>query len=168
MHLFIHFSDRLIRHRACALRDTAYAIIKEELDEDFEKLCEEIQESRKKRGRKWVRHQKRCFRYVEPSVAEMCNSEGRSPLLKSTSLLQGCCSSKYAPSYYHVMPKPSSAAAGDRKPDVDQDEKPQPLTAPVASSTPSKYSWLIFIFKIETIISSNSIYFLYPFSLLIQ
>nr|XP_013005422.1 LOW QUALITY PROTEIN: ATPase family AAA domain-containing protein 2 [Cavia porcellus] len=91
--------DRLIRHRACALRDTAYAIIKEELDEDFEKLCEEIQESRKKRG---------------------------------------CCSSKYAPSYYHVMPKPSSAAAGDRKPDVDQDEKPQPLTAPVASSTPTQ------------------------------
>nr|4TT6_A Chain A, ATPase family AAA domain-containing protein 2 [Homo sapiens] len=38
--------DRLIRHRACALRDTAYAIIKEELDEDFEQLCEEIQESR--------------------------------------------------------------------------------------------------------------------------
>jgi hypothetical protein len=33
------------------LRDTAYAIIKEELDEDFEQLCEEIQESRKKRGR---------------------------------------------------------------------------------------------------------------------
>ncbi|EHB14759.1 ATPase family AAA domain-containing protein 2 [Heterocephalus glaber] len=58
--------DRLIRHRACALRDTAYAIIKEELDEDFEKLCEEIQESRKKRG---------------------------------------CSSSRYAPSYYHVMPK---------------------------------------------------------------
>lgn len=49
---FIHFSDRLIRHRACALRDTAYAIIKEELDEDFEQLCEEIQESRKKRGKK--------------------------------------------------------------------------------------------------------------------
>uniref|UniRef100_A0A452VAZ4 ATPase family AAA domain-containing protein 2 n=1 Tax=Ursus maritimus TaxID=29073 RepID=A0A452VAZ4_URSMA len=46
--------DRLIRHRACALRDTAYAIIKEELDEDFEQLCEEIQESRKKRGRKMI------------------------------------------------------------------------------------------------------------------
>uniref|UniRef100_A0A8C3STU3 ATPase family AAA domain-containing protein 2 n=1 Tax=Chelydra serpentina TaxID=8475 RepID=A0A8C3STU3_CHESE len=42
--------DRLIRHRACTLRDTAYAIVKEEMDEDFEQLCEEIQESRKKRG----------------------------------------------------------------------------------------------------------------------
>ncbi|XP_059690634.1 ATPase family AAA domain-containing protein 2-like, partial [Gavia stellata] len=42
--------DRLIRHRACALRDTAYAIVREEMDEDFEQRCEEIQESRKKRG----------------------------------------------------------------------------------------------------------------------
>ncbi|KAE8599601.1 hypothetical protein XENTR_v10017249 [Xenopus tropicalis] len=42
--------DRLIRHRACTLKDATYAIIKEELDEEFEKLCEEIQESRKKRG----------------------------------------------------------------------------------------------------------------------
>ncbi|XP_021242801.1 ATPase family AAA domain-containing protein 2 isoform X2 [Numida meleagris] len=42
--------DRLIRHRACSLRDTAYSIVKEEIDEDFEQLCEEIKESRKKRG----------------------------------------------------------------------------------------------------------------------
>ncbi|XP_053322453.1 ATPase family AAA domain-containing protein 2 [Spea bombifrons] len=42
--------DRLIRHRACALKDTTYAIIKKELDEEFEKQCEEIQESRNKRG----------------------------------------------------------------------------------------------------------------------
>ncbi|XP_060099235.1 ATPase family AAA domain-containing protein 2 [Heteronotia binoei] len=42
--------DRLIRHRACSLKDTAYAIVKEEMDEDFEQLCEEIQEYRKKRG----------------------------------------------------------------------------------------------------------------------
>ncbi|NXK06734.1 ATAD2 protein, partial [Herpetotheres cachinnans] len=42
--------DRLIRHRACILRDTAYAIVREEMDEDFEQRCEEIQESRKERG----------------------------------------------------------------------------------------------------------------------
>uniref|UniRef100_A0A8C0B1C9 ATPase family AAA domain-containing protein 2 n=1 Tax=Buteo japonicus TaxID=224669 RepID=A0A8C0B1C9_9AVES len=41
---------RLIRHRACTLRDTAYSIVKEGLDEDFEQRCEEIKESRKKRG----------------------------------------------------------------------------------------------------------------------
>ncbi|XP_013879634.1 ATPase family AAA domain-containing protein 2 [Austrofundulus limnaeus] len=43
-------SDRQIRHRACALKDTVHAIIREELDEDFEKICEEIKESRKTRG----------------------------------------------------------------------------------------------------------------------
>lgn len=43
-------ADRLIRHRACTLRDATYAMIKQELDEEFEKLCEEIQESRKTRG----------------------------------------------------------------------------------------------------------------------
>uniref|UniRef100_A0A8C4ULJ4 ATPase family AAA domain-containing protein 2 n=1 Tax=Falco tinnunculus TaxID=100819 RepID=A0A8C4ULJ4_FALTI len=42
--------DRLIRHRACILRDTAYAIVREEMDEDFEQRCEEIKESRKERG----------------------------------------------------------------------------------------------------------------------
>ncbi|NXQ85184.1 ATAD2 protein, partial [Nyctibius grandis] len=42
--------DRLIRHRACALKDTAYAIVREEMDEDFEQHCEEIKESRKRRG----------------------------------------------------------------------------------------------------------------------
>ncbi|XP_053394851.1 ATPase family AAA domain-containing protein 2-like [Mercenaria mercenaria] len=42
--------SRVIRHRACALKDTAYAIIKAELDKDFEKICESIVESRKQRG----------------------------------------------------------------------------------------------------------------------
>ncbi|XP_049621574.1 ATPase family AAA domain-containing protein 2 [Suncus etruscus] len=90
--------DRLIRHRACALRDTAYAIIKEELDEDFERLCEEIQESRKKRG---------------------------------------CSSSKYAPSYYHVMPKQSSVP-GDKRASAEQNEKLTTSSTPVACSTPAQ------------------------------
>uniref|UniRef100_A0A7N5ZYI8 ATPase family AAA domain-containing protein 2 n=1 Tax=Anabas testudineus TaxID=64144 RepID=A0A7N5ZYI8_ANATE len=42
--------DRHIRHRACALKDTVRAIIKDELDEDFERVCEEIKESRINRG----------------------------------------------------------------------------------------------------------------------
>ncbi|XP_072184827.1 ATPase family AAA domain-containing protein 2-like isoform X2 [Excalfactoria chinensis] len=42
--------DRLVRHRACSLKDTAYSIVKGEIDEDFEQLCEEIKASRKKRG----------------------------------------------------------------------------------------------------------------------
>lgn len=91
--------DRLIRHRACALRDTAYAIIKEELDEDFEQLCEQIQESRKKRG---------------------------------------CSSSKYAPSYYHVMSKQNSTPAGDKRSDPEQNEKLKTPSTPVACSTPAQ------------------------------
>ncbi|XP_041758478.2 ATPase family AAA domain-containing protein 2-like isoform X2 [Coregonus clupeaformis] len=43
-------SDRQIRHRACALKDTVQAIIKDKLDEDFEKICEDIKESRSTRG----------------------------------------------------------------------------------------------------------------------
>lgn len=42
--------DRQIRHRACALKDTVHAIIRDELDEDFEKMCEEIKASRSTRG----------------------------------------------------------------------------------------------------------------------
>lgn len=44
------FPDRQIRHRACALKDTVQAIVKDELDEDFEKICEDIKESRSTRG----------------------------------------------------------------------------------------------------------------------
>uniref|UniRef100_A0A8C7KW95 ATPase family AAA domain-containing protein 2 n=1 Tax=Oncorhynchus kisutch TaxID=8019 RepID=A0A8C7KW95_ONCKI len=43
-------SDRQIRHRACALKDTVQAIVKDELDEDFEKICEDIKESRSTRA----------------------------------------------------------------------------------------------------------------------
>ncbi|XP_071355608.1 ATPase family AAA domain-containing protein 2-like isoform X2 [Trachinotus anak] len=42
--------DRHIRHRACALKDTVRAIIRDELDEDFERVCEEIKESRVRRA----------------------------------------------------------------------------------------------------------------------
>ncbi|XP_074841724.1 ATPase family AAA domain-containing protein 2 [Carettochelys insculpta] len=89
--------DRLIRHRACSLRDTAYAIIKEEIDEDFEQLCEEIQESRKKRG---------------------------------------CSSSKYAPSYYYVMPKQSSISECKAL-DLESSEKMKIPAMAMDSSTPS-------------------------------
>ncbi|XP_070796449.1 ATPase family AAA domain-containing protein 2 isoform X1 [Pituophis catenifer annectens] len=88
--------DRLIRHRACFLKDTAYAIIKEEMDENFEQLCEEIQESRKKRG---------------------------------------CSSSKYAPSYYHVMPKQNTALQ-DKKLDSECGDKMKCPPMPLDSSSP--------------------------------
>nr|KAG5711753.1 hypothetical protein BaRGS_023517 [Batillaria attramentaria] len=43
-------TDRAIRHRACALRDTALALFKAELDPEFERICQEITQSRKRRG----------------------------------------------------------------------------------------------------------------------
>ncbi|XP_030838700.1 ATPase family AAA domain-containing protein 2 isoform X2 [Strongylocentrotus purpuratus] len=42
-------SDRMIRNRACELKDMAYAIIDAEMDSDFEKECGEIEESRSRR-----------------------------------------------------------------------------------------------------------------------
>ncbi|XP_069776370.1 ATPase family AAA domain-containing protein 2-like isoform X2 [Narcine bancroftii] len=87
-------ADRMIRHRACALKDTAYAIMKSELDEEFEKLCEETQESRKNRG---------------------------------------CCPSKFAPTFYHVLPKNSTTV--NKKPDFEFSS--QRLGFPVSASTPS-------------------------------
>jgi hypothetical protein len=43
-------ADKLIRHRACFLRDTAYALIKAEMDSDFEISCRSIREQRKQRS----------------------------------------------------------------------------------------------------------------------
>lgn len=41
--------DQHIRHTACALRDTAYTLIKTEMDSDFEDKCRSIRTSRHKR-----------------------------------------------------------------------------------------------------------------------
>ncbi|XP_027494751.1 ATPase family AAA domain-containing protein 2-like isoform X1 [Corapipo altera] len=42
--------DCLLSHKAYALSDTAYSIVRHELDKDFEQRCQEIKESRKERG----------------------------------------------------------------------------------------------------------------------
>ncbi|KAK6644905.1 hypothetical protein RUM43_001181 [Polyplax serrata] len=41
--------DKLIRHRACSLRDTAYTLIKAEMDTDFEEECRKISKKRKEK-----------------------------------------------------------------------------------------------------------------------
>uniref|UniRef100_A0A4W5PQK7 ATPase family AAA domain-containing protein 2 n=1 Tax=Hucho hucho TaxID=62062 RepID=A0A4W5PQK7_9TELE len=43
-------SDKIIRHRACSLKDTAHAMLASELDPEFHRICEDIKESRRKRG----------------------------------------------------------------------------------------------------------------------
>lgn len=49
LHVLFHRdpADKLIRHRACSLRDNAYALIKAELDSDFEDKCREISKNRR-------------------------------------------------------------------------------------------------------------------------
>nr|XP_018904780.1 PREDICTED: ATPase family AAA domain-containing protein 2-like isoform X2 [Bemisia tabaci] len=42
-------ADKLVRHRACYLRDTAYALIKAEMDSDFEEQCKSIRGARQQR-----------------------------------------------------------------------------------------------------------------------
>lgn len=42
--------DKMIRHRACAMRDLAHAIIESDFEPQFEKQCQEIVESRNRRG----------------------------------------------------------------------------------------------------------------------
>lgn len=49
---FCGVADKVIRHRACSLKDTAHAIFAAELDPEFDRMCEEIKEARKKRGKK--------------------------------------------------------------------------------------------------------------------
>ena len=53
---FSFHADRAIRHRACSLRDMAQALLKAELDPEFERLCHEITQSRKLRGECLCRH----------------------------------------------------------------------------------------------------------------
>lgn len=57
--------SRVIRHRACALKDTAAAIIKAELDPEFEQICESIVSSRKQRGEDGTRTAP-AFYYTRP------------------------------------------------------------------------------------------------------
>lgn len=47
-------NGRMIRHRACALRDTANAFIEAEMDSDFEQLCQDVYERRKRRGKSFI------------------------------------------------------------------------------------------------------------------
>ena len=47
--LFI--SGKAIRHRVCALRDMAYAMVNSELNPEFAQMCQDIVDSRKRRGK---------------------------------------------------------------------------------------------------------------------
>ncbi|XP_044062597.1 ATPase family AAA domain-containing protein 2-like isoform X2 [Siniperca chuatsi] len=92
-------SDRQIRHRACALKDTVHAIIRDELDEDFEKICEEIKASRSTRD---------------------------------------CSTVRFAPSFYHVLPKQSKPPAEAKITDMTPQREPAGPTTAVTPNTTQK------------------------------
>ncbi|XP_037668877.1 ATPase family AAA domain-containing protein 2B isoform X4 [Choloepus didactylus] len=76
--------DKIIRHRACTLKDTAHAIIAAELDPEFNKLCEEIKEARIKRGLKVTAEQinphSTGARKTETRVEEAFRHKQRNPM----------------------------------------------------------------------------------------
>lgn len=51
----LRLSDKVIRHRASSLKDTAHAIFASELDPEFGRMCDEIKESWRKRGEEKVK-----------------------------------------------------------------------------------------------------------------
>uniref|UniRef100_A0A8C8HAL4 ATPase family AAA domain-containing protein 2 n=1 Tax=Oncorhynchus tshawytscha TaxID=74940 RepID=A0A8C8HAL4_ONCTS len=56
-------SDKIIRHRACSLKDTAHAMLASELDPEFHRICEDIKESHRKRGEEHT-HTQREWCYI--------------------------------------------------------------------------------------------------------
>ncbi|XP_069024768.1 ATPase family AAA domain-containing protein 2-like isoform X1 [Embiotoca jacksoni] len=109
--------DRNIRHRACALKDTVQAIIRDELDEDFERFCEEIRECRNRRALS-------CLAAADPE--EVCSSlfssfsPGRRPLKKKR----------------YKRPRKSKWSTGI----IPKPKKKPPLTPSSSSSSPSSSS----------------------------
>lgn len=69
-------ADKLIRHRACYLRDTAYALIKAEMDSDFEISCRSIREARK------VRDENSSQRFVQEFFKEEDEDEEKEKSVK--------------------------------------------------------------------------------------
>lgn len=68
-------ADKLIRHRACSLRDTAYTLIKAEMDSDFEEQCKEISRARKRRAESPSRFAPEFVR-TKPQAAPVATDEG--------------------------------------------------------------------------------------------
>jgi hypothetical protein len=68
-------ADKLIRHRACSLRDTAYTLIKAEMDSDFEDQCKEISQARRQRAESPSRFAPEFVR-TKPQASQATPDEG--------------------------------------------------------------------------------------------
>uniref|UniRef100_A0AAZ3PHK4 ATPase family AAA domain-containing protein 2 n=1 Tax=Oncorhynchus tshawytscha TaxID=74940 RepID=A0AAZ3PHK4_ONCTS len=75
-------SDKIIRHRACSLKDTAHAMLASELDPEFHRICEDIKESHRKRGEEHT-HTQREWCYI-PSISMEEEHSNAAPRGRST------------------------------------------------------------------------------------
>ncbi|KAJ8378811.1 hypothetical protein AAFF_G00236280 [Aldrovandia affinis] len=73
--------DKIIRHRACSLKDTAHAMFASEMDVEFSRMCEEIKEARAKREVQTVPQQSPPAGAVVRTAGgeEPGNSQGEGP-----------------------------------------------------------------------------------------
>uniref|UniRef100_A0A1B6EE35 Tat-binding homolog 7 n=2 Tax=Clastoptera arizonana TaxID=38151 RepID=A0A1B6EE35_9HEMI len=82
-------ADKLIRHRACYLRDTAYALIKAEMDSDFEDTCREIRAARKTRTNNVNKFAPEFVRAQDPNeIKKNALTENNSKDIASTTLCE--------------------------------------------------------------------------------
>ena len=83
-------TNKVICHRARALQDFAYALVKAEMDTDFEDNCKEIVERRKKLTEKLKKPQEsvsfdpKTNQIVKSSVAQRRSGESAKPKRKKT------------------------------------------------------------------------------------
>lgn len=65
--------DKNIRHRACALRDAAYALVDTELDWEFEKICQDILQAKRDRGEDPTQHAPKHYHVPSrPPLGDAC------------------------------------------------------------------------------------------------
>uniref|UniRef100_A0A8C9V9P3 ATPase family AAA domain-containing protein 2 n=1 Tax=Scleropages formosus TaxID=113540 RepID=A0A8C9V9P3_SCLFO len=88
--------DKIIRHRACSLKDTAHARFASELDPEFNRMCEEIKESRRKRGEEDFHNYTNFFSLIMLFVKvfllvflSSCNQAGYGFIQKLSTVLYG-------------------------------------------------------------------------------
>uniref|UniRef100_A0A673J2N2 ATPase family AAA domain-containing protein 2 n=1 Tax=Sinocyclocheilus rhinocerous TaxID=307959 RepID=A0A673J2N2_9TELE len=116
-------SDRLIRHRACALKDTVHAIIRDELDEDFEKTCAEIKESRIRRVLLTLSQIGRLS-FMQAVNEMFCLSTASQMKKKRKNRWKnGFICRKKSCSHLNSKDNPNTAESGDEEEDEEEDGK---------------------------------------------
>ena len=124
-------------HRAYVLQDTAYSMVRNKMDTEFGRLCEQIKESREKRGT--------CFNAKDfKTCLCICNWKCTTKIFGIYSLLQGRTSPAWSPWDDSKSPQQNPATEDD-KPDEESNENEAMTAAPVDASTPISNGKLHFI-----------------------